>query len=183
MHHIPRRRSSPRHTTPRKRTLMAAGVAAGLCVALLFASSGQAAGGKTTTLRIFEKAASIRLTKSDGTVLNKLPIAETEPKAGDVLDLVFDDFVGNHARHAKKPSGSDHLRCTFVASGPPSCVSHVAFGSSMLVIEGNPGRVALGTGRYRGATGRVVSSHEVKHAPPSSLAHNNLDIVARIHLK
>ena len=166
---------------PHIRTLMAAGVAAGLCVAPL-ASSGQAAAGKTKTLRVFEKAVSIRLTKPDGTVLDKLPIAETEPQAGDVLDLVFDDFVGNHRRHAKKPSGSDHLRCTFVTSGPPSCVSHVAFGSSMLVLEGNPGRVVLGTGRFRGATGRVVSAKEVKQAPPSSLAHNDVDVVARIRL-
>lgn len=155
--------------------------AAGLLVALLFASSGQAAGGKVKTLRIFEKAVSIRLSKPDGTVLEKLPIAE--PKPGDVLDLVFDDFVGNHRRHAKQRSATDHLHCTFVAAGPPNCVSHVAFGSSMLVIEGNPGRVVLGTGKYRGATGRVVSAKEVRHAPPSSLAHNDIDIVARVRLK
>ena len=93
-----------------------------------------------------------------------------------------DGFTGNHVKHAKKPSGTDHLRCTFVAAGPPNCVSH-AFGSSMLVVEGNPGKVVLGTGKYLGATGRVVSSREVAEAPPSSLAHNNIDVVARINLK
>jgi len=114
-------------------------------------------------------------------VLEKLPIAEPTP--GDVVDLVFDDFVGNHRRHAKRRSGSDHLHCTFVAAGPPNCVSHIAFGSSMLVMEGNPGQVVLGTGRYRGATRRVVSAKEIRHAPPSSPAHNNVDIVARLRLK
>lgn len=163
------------------RIVLAAGVAAGLCAALLFASSGQAAGGKTETLRIFEKTRSIQLTKADGTVLKKRPLPE--PKAGDVLDIVFDVFTGNHVKHAKKASGTDHLRCTFVAAGPPNCVSHAAFGSSMLVVEGNPGKVVLGTGKYLGASGRVVSNKEVKGAPTSSLAHNNIDVVARINLK
>jgi hypothetical protein len=158
-------------------------LAAGLCAALLFASSGHAAGGKTRTLRIFEKTRSIQLTKADGRVLKKLPIAETEPQAGDVLDVVFDIFDGNHVKHAKHASGSDHLRCSFVAAGPPECVSHAAFGSSMLVVEGNPGTVVLGTGRFLGASGRVLSSKEVKAAPPSSLAHNDIDVVARIKLK
>lgn len=169
-------------TTPTK-YLTRIVLAAGLCAALLFASSSHAAGGKTKTLRIFEKTRSIQLTKADGTVLKKLPIAETEPQAGDVLDIVFDVFRGNHVKHAKKKSGTDHLRCTFAAAGPPNCISHAAFGSSMLVVEGNPGKVVLGTGKYLGATGRVLSSKEVKHAPPSSLAHNNIDVVARINLK
>jgi hypothetical protein len=174
MHHPTRRLSPP---------LIAVAVAASLCAALLFASSGQAAGDKAETLRIFEKTASIQLTKADDTVLKKAPIAETEPQAGDVLDVVFNLFTGNHVKHSEKTVGTDHLRCTFVATGPPSCVSHAAFGSSMLVVEGNPGTVVLGTGKYYGASGRVVSAKEVKGAPPSSLAHNDIDVVARIHLK
>jgi hypothetical protein len=174
MHHITRRLSP---------SLIAAAVAVGLCAALLLASPGQAAGGRAQTLRVFEKTVSIQLTKAGGRVLKKLPIAETEPQAGDVLDIVFNLFTGNHVKHSKKAVGTDHLRCTFVAAGPPSCVSHAAFGSSMLVVEGNPGTVALGTGKYYGASGRVVSAKEVKGAPPSSLAHNDIDVVARINLK
>jgi len=165
------------------RIAVTAGVAAGLCTTLLPDSFGRAASGRTETLRVYEKTKSIRLTKADGRVLEKLPTAETEPQAGDVLDVVFDRFTGSHVRHAKKASGTDHLRCTFVATGPPDCVSHAAFGSSMLVVEGNPGKVVLGTGKYFGATGRVVSNKEIKGAPPSSLAHNDIDVVARISLK
>jgi hypothetical protein len=163
------------------RIVLAGGVAAGLCAAMLFASSGQAARGKTETLRVFEKVESMQLTRSDGRVLKKRPLPE--PKAGDVLDIVFADYVGDHAKHAKKPTGSDHLRCRFGAAGPPECVSHAAFGSSMLVVEGNPGRIVLGTGKYLGATGRVVSNKEVKAGPPSSPDHNNIDIVVRINRK
>jgi hypothetical protein len=171
-------------TIPRKHLIpiiLVVGIAAGLCAALVFASAGQSAPSKTKTLRIFEKARAVRLTKADGRVLSKLPIAE--PRAGDVIDLVFDIHSGNHVKHSKRRIGSDHLRCSFVAAGPPSCVSHAAFGSSMLVVEGNPGKVVLGTGKYFGATGRVVSSKEVKGAPPSSLAHNNIDVVARVKVK
>lgn len=138
---------------------------------------------RTETLRIYERARSIQLTKADGRVLKKLPIAETEPAPGDVLDIVFDVFRGNHAAHGKRRIGTDHLRCAFVAAGPPDCVSHAAFGSSMLVVAGTQGRVVLGTGRFFGATGRVVHSKEVKGAPPTELAHNDIDVVARIHVE
>jgi hypothetical protein len=174
MHHITRR------LVP---SLIAAAIAAGVVAATLFASSGQAAGGRAETLRIFEKTVSIQLTKADGKVIAKLPIAETEPQAGDVLDVVFNLFTGNHVKHSKKTIGTDHLRCTFVAAGPPTCVSHAALGSSMLVVEGNPGTIVLGTGKYQRAGGRVVSAKEVNDAPPSSLAHNDIDVVARLNLK
>jgi hypothetical protein len=152
------------------RTILAAGIAAGLCAALLFASAGQAAGGKTQTLRFFDKVVFTKHTAADGTVVTR------EPQAGDVLDVISLEFAGNHARHAKKPSGTSHLRCTFVApAGPPDCVSHVAFGGSMLVFEGFPGTLVLGTGRYVGATGRVISNKDV--------GGNNSDIVARITLR
>ena len=156
------------------RIVLAAGIAAGLCAALLFASSGQAAGGKTQTLRFFEKVVSLQVTKADGTVVRHPPFPES--KAGDVLDIVSLEYTGNHAKHAKKASGTNHLRCTFVKAGPPDCVSHVAFGSSMLVFEGFPGKLVLGTGKYLGATGRVLSNTTIGNT-------NDSDIVARITLK
>jgi hypothetical protein len=54
-------------------------------------------------------------------------------------------------------------------------VSHIAFGSSMLVFQSNPGKLTLGTGRYMGATGRVLSSKEV--------GNDANDVVARITLR
>lgn len=156
------------------------GVAAVATVAAL-APAGSAAAPRTETLRIFEKTRSVQLTKADGRVLRRLPIAEPEP--GDVLDIVFDLYDGDHAKHGKTRLGSDHLRCAFVAAGPPECVSHATIGRSMLVVEGTPAKITLGTGRFAGATGRVVSAKEVKQAPPSQLAHNDIDVVARVTLK
>jgi hypothetical protein len=158
-----------------------AGLAAAVAGATLAPSGSAAAAGDTETLRIFEKTRSIQLTKADGRVLTQLPIAEPQP--GDVLDIVFDIFRGDHVKHGKTRLGSDHLRCEFVPAGPPSCVSHATIGRSMLVVEGTPPRITLGTGRFAGATGRVVSAKEVKLAPPSRLAHNDIDVVARVKLK
>ena len=169
----------PAHTWKRLAALAIGLVTAAAIVALVLASSGEAAGGRTQTLRIFEKTRSVQLTKADGRVLNKLPIPE--PQAGDVVDIVFELFPGDHAKHGKARLGSDHLRCKFVAGGPPTCVSHAAIGRSMLVVEGTPPRITFGTGRFFGATGRVLSAKEVKAAPPSRLGHNDIDVVARIN--
>ena len=91
------------------------------------------------------------------------------------------EYAGNHVKHAKKASGTNHLRCTFGTAGPPDCVSHVAFGASMLVFEGFPGTLVLGTGKYLGATGRVLSNttsakqqrHRRPHHPEVGRVHRH----------
>jgi hypothetical protein len=59
-------------------------------------------------------------------------------------------------------------------TGEPTCTSHVAIGGSMLIIDGNPGTVVGGTGRFEGATGRVLSNKEVP---------GGVDAVARVTLR
>jgi hypothetical protein len=130
-----------------------------------------AGGGKTQTLRFFDKTQSLVLTHADGTVVDHAPYPEAAP--GDTLDVISLDFAGNHKRHAARSSGSSHVRCVF-GTGEPTCVGHFATGSSMLIFDGNPGTVVGGTGRYLGATGRVLSSDEVP---------GGADIVAKVHLR
>lgn len=160
------------------RSTAAAGAVAGIAAAVLLVPAGNAASahaGKTQTLRFYDKVVSVQITKADGTVVAKPPFPEPGP--GDTLDVVSLEFAGNHVKHARKANGSSHLRCVFPATpGPPDCVSHVAFGSSMLVFAGNPGKVVLGTGRYLGATGRVLSNRTVGNG-------NDSDVVARITLR
>jgi hypothetical protein len=136
---------------------VAASVAAILCLAALWPAAGHAA-DRTKTIRIFSKMTSMTVTHADGTVLTHPPFPE--PQRGDVLDVYSLDFRGNHKHHSKHFVGSDHLQCVFGA-GEPDCVSHVALGGSLLIFEGNPGTLVAGTGRYQGATGRVLSSKEV----------------------
>jgi hypothetical protein len=141
-----------------------------LLVALGVSSAGAAGAHRAQTLRFFSKPVSITVTTADGTVIRKPPYPE--PKPGDVLDVNSLDFVGDHSHHAKRWSISDHVRCEF-GTGAPDCESQVAIGGSLLVFHGNPGTVVNGTGRYQGATGRVLKNKEVK---------GGSDVVARIQL-
>jgi hypothetical protein len=134
--------------------------------------AGQAS-RSTQTLRFYDKQVSLKLIKADGTVVNRAPFSEPQP--GDTLDANSLDYRGTHRRHAKRRMGSTHLVCKF-GTGEPDCVSHFAIGGSMLVFQGNPGKVVNGTGKYQGATGRVVSSKQIGNT-------NDSDIVARIRLR
>jgi anti-sigma regulatory factor (Ser/Thr protein kinase) len=41
-----------------------------------------------------------------------------EATAGDTLDIYAVDYVGTHKRHAKRATGSEHVRCTLTAPRP-----------------------------------------------------------------
>jgi hypothetical protein len=140
--------------------------------ALMFLPGVGQAAGRTQTLRVFDKAVSMKLIHPDGTVVKRAPFPEPQP--GDVLEVNSLDYRGDHAHHSKRFVASSHLRCVF-GTGAPSCESQVALGNSLLIFTGNPGIVTDGTGIYQGATGRVVSAKEI--------GTNNTDIVARIHLR
>lgn len=144
--------------------------AAAIGAVALWPSAGHAA-SHAQTLRFFDQPVSIKVTHADGTVVDHAPFPDVEP--GDTLDVDSLDYRGDHVHHSKRYVASTHLRCVF-ATGAPTCESHVAIASSLLVFTGSPGTVTNGTGIYQGATGRVISSKE--------LADNASDIVARITL-
>jgi hypothetical protein len=141
-------------------------------VALALSPGAAEAARKTETLRIFSKEVALTFTTADGTVHRELP--QREPQAGEAIDIYAVDYVGNHRRHEKRWSMSDHTRCTFGAGDEPDCVTHLAIDGSLVIAEGFPGTVVGGTGRYSGATGRVISNKEVK---------GGSDVVVRIHLR
>jgi hypothetical protein len=124
----------------------------------LVPAASVAAKQRTETLRFFDQPVSMKVTHSDGTVVDRPPFPEMRP--GDTLDVTSLDYRGTHARHAKRWSASTHLRCVF-GEGEPTCVSHVALRSSLLIFAGNPGTLVGGTGVFEGASGRVVASREV----------------------
>ena len=148
------------HTRLVRILVIAAGTAA-LALALVAASpsAGEAAGtkSKTQTLRFFSKPVSFTYTAVGGTVTHHPPARE--PQLGDVFEIDSIGFAGNHRRHAKRPTSSDYLRCTFVEGGEPDCYGWVAIGGSMLRFHGN--EIIGGGGRYLGATGRAVKNKEV----------------------
>jgi hypothetical protein len=147
--------------------------AAVAAVALALSPAAAQAAGKTETLRFFSKETAFTFTSADGTVHQGPP--ETEPKAGDAIDIYAVDYAGNHRRHSKRPVATDHTRCTFGTNpAEPECVTHAAIGSSLLIVEGFPGTIVGGTGRYFGATGRVIKNKEVE---------GGSDVVVRVHLR
>jgi hypothetical protein len=156
-----------------RRLLIAVQLAVVCSIAIALMPAVGDAAGRTQTLRFFDKPVSIRLTHADGTVARS---PRAEPAPGDTLDVYSLDYRGDHARHSRRFAASTHLRCVF-GTGEPTCESHVAIGGSMLIFTGNPGKVSGGTGIYRGATGRVISSKEVAGQGDAS------DVVARIHLR
>ncbi len=132
--------------------LLLAAVALALCPASAIAAK------KTETIRVFSKPISFTYTAVDGTVTQGPP--DAQPRAGDVFEIDSLDFVGNHKRHAKKAAYSDYLRCEFTASLEPDCFGWSAIGGSLLRFHGN--ELIGGTGRYQGATGKVLKNKEVE---------------------
>jgi hypothetical protein len=143
---------------------------AGACAVALFPSAGEAAPG-VQTLRYYVRDVSMTITHADGTVVRRAPYPP--PTSGDVLELNGIDYVGDHRRHAAKWTASQTERCVF-AEGPPDCQVIVAIGGSLLVFRGSPGTLVNGTGRYQGATGRVLTVKMLK---------GGVDVTARVRLR
>jgi hypothetical protein len=129
------------------------------------------ASAKTETLRFFSKVDKLTLTHADGTVVDN---PTGPPAAGDRLDIYSSDFAGDHKRHAKKATASEHVACVFGDSPEPDCVAHVAIGGSMLIFDGNT--LMGGSGKYLDATGRVISNNTVGDS-------NDSDVVAKIKVR
>ena len=141
-----------------------------IVAAVLTLVPAASASAKTETLRFFSKVDKVTLTHADGTV------SQGPPVAGDRLEVFASDFAGNHNKHAKQATGSEHVVCMFSSAPEPDCISHVAIGGSMLIFQGNPGTVVGGTGEYLNATGRVISSKTIGDS-------NDSDVVARITVR
>ena len=129
-----------------------------LVASLAIAPAAFAGKRKTETIRAFSKPVSFVYTSVDGTVTQGPPAGP--PQAGDVFEVSSLDFVGNHKKHAKKATMSDYLRCTFTAALEPDCFGYTAIGGSMLRFHGM--EIIGGTGRYQGATGKVLLNEEVE---------------------
>jgi hypothetical protein len=138
------------------RTRLAA-LAVAVTAAVALPASAQAA-QKAHTLRFFDRLDRITVTHADGTVVEN---PSAEPLPGDRLDVYSSELAGTHQQHAKKRSGTNHLVCTFGETPVPDCISNVAFGGSILVFQGDPGKVIGGTGRFLHASGRVTSNQSV----------------------
>ncbi|MDA0169452.1 hypothetical protein OJ998_10175 [Solirubrobacter taibaiensis] len=147
------------------RTLIAA-------LAILVLAPTASASAKTETLRFYSKVDKATLIKADGT---EVPPGPDPAAAGDRLEILASDFAGTFKKHAKKATASEHVVCTFTTAPEPDCIAHVAIGGSMLIFKGFPGTLIGGSGKYLGATGKVISNKTI----PGT---NDSEVVARIKL-
>ena len=141
-------------------------VTAAVAGALSLGVTTAAASARTVTLHFFEKETSTAFFGADGK-----PAAPPTgaPAAGARFITTDEEFVGNHAHHAKRYSATDHIACTFSATpGVAICSAQLAVGGSMLFaddvsVDFSQNTVALnitgGTGIYKNAHGTSVSTN------------------------
>jgi hypothetical protein len=128
---------------------------------------------QTKTLRFYEKPDQISLTTADGRP------KQGPPAAGDILDVAGVLYRGDHRRHARRPSGTDHTRCVITGPDNGTCQGEVALGGSLILVRselgGNPFEVWYGTGRFKGITGTGT-------ATTVSEERNDSDVVLRYRI-
>ena len=137
----------------------AALVACGVVVALV-APAGSASA--RTTLHYYSKETSFAFLNAAGKEIH----APTAP--GDRFTSTDVNYVGDHKKHAKKWTSTDHSICTIVNETDAVCDIQIAIGGSMLLSSnvkvslGGDGAVNVpingGTGRYRNAKGTLKST-------------------------
>jgi hypothetical protein len=160
--------TSPLHH-PRR---LAAGALAIVAAAAIATPALAGQSGSPTTLRFYEESTDVTLTGADG---KQKPLGP--PVAGDVLDASGTVYAGNHRKHARTPSGTDHTRCTFTGPDSGTCQGEVALGGSLILVRSDLASdtftVWYGTGRYRKATGTGTTK-------TVSEERNDSDVVVRL---
>jgi hypothetical protein len=132
------------------------------CAAIM-AVGASAAAAKTVTLHFFSKQVYTRISDASG---HPSP-SNAAPAVGDRLSFASDDYAGNHRRHAKQATASDHIVCTLTSTSRALCDGTIAIGGSMIlgddfVLDFNSSgatvvKITGGTGQYRHAHGTVVA--------------------------
>jgi hypothetical protein len=148
------------HRIPRR--IGATGIVIAIAAAGAALSLGQSASARTTTtLHLFAKSQSFGMFHANG---KPLSVTDT-PKKGDYLIGIDIDYVGNHAKHAATPIGSDDAVCTFRTATKAVCDEVVAIGGSLLISDhvtvnfsaASPvSKITGGTGKFKGARGTIT---------------------------
>lgn len=156
------------HHSHRRRQRAALALAASGIVtagALALAAPSEASSG-TVTEHFFSKGVVDGFYTANGTAITN---SNAAPAVGDYIVSSDLDYVGNHKRHAKSWTATDHLVCTFVTASTAVCDGEIAMGNSMLVADhisenfasNSPTmvfQITGGTGALAGAHGTVTST-------------------------
>jgi hypothetical protein len=106
-----------------------------ITAAALAASVVTAMPADAKTMSFFSKAAGSTFVDPSGNPIQR------EPAAGDITYGTDEDYVGNHAKHAKKATASDHIACTLTKVDPANneidalCDVQIALPGGMLLAD------------------------------------------------
>jgi hypothetical protein len=141
----------------------AAGMVAAIMSSLAIAFGPALASAKTTTtLRLFAKSVAFGMFHANGKPITN---PNVPPKPGDYLIGTDIDYVGNHKKHAKIPTGGDNAVCTFTTATKAVCDEVIAIGGSLLLADhvtvdfrltSPVSRITGGTGKFKRARGTIT---------------------------
>jgi len=140
------------------------GAAASIAVcATIMAVGASAAAAKTVTLHFFSKQVYMRISDASGHPLSP----NAAPAVGDRLSFASNDYAGNHKRHAKQATASDHIVCTLTSASSALCDGTIAIGGSLILGDdfvldftsnaATAVKITGGTGVYWHAHGTVIA--------------------------
>jgi hypothetical protein len=152
-----------------RRGLLAASTALVAVALPSLAGSASAAPSPPRALQIlhfYSEFESQTFMTASGKLFNPSP--KDPPVPGDIIDGTNLDYVGNHLHHAASWTASDHEWCVLGTDLDVVCQAQVAIGGSMILAEGNLGKVTAststsrfevteGTGVFKGVTGTIVA--------------------------
>jgi hypothetical protein len=154
--------------TGRRRILAASAavISAALAVGVSACGSGASAVSSAQTLHFLETSTTSTWTNALGHPIPGGPSQSNPPSPGDQNELTHLDFVGNHTRHAKQWTASDHLLCVISSQGNAVCQAQLALGGSMVLAKGTLNgssstqtfTVIGGTGTFQGVSGTIVDA-------------------------
>src|ERR1700712_238788 len=102
-----------------------------LGVGSLVATTTATAKPSTQTLHFYEVETPAPLLTAAGTVVPGGP--GTQPKPGQLYDVVANLYSGSHAKHGAKVVGTDHVQCVFTTTRTTICDAQAAIGGSLLI--------------------------------------------------
>lgn len=148
------------------------------CAIATLSSAGTAVGASAETaktLHLFARALSSGVFQANGKPLG----ATAAPQPGDYLIGTDIDYLGDHKKHSKNPVGTDNAVCTFTTATTGICDEVIAVGGSLLLFDhvtvdfgmAKPvSRITGGTGKFKGARGRLIVTPGVDHTNNSNFS-------------
>lgn len=124
---------------------------------------------RTLTKHFFSVPVYTRTSDASGERLS----ANAVPTVGERISYADNDYTGNHVRHTKRATASDHTACTVISSTSVLCDGAFAINGALILADdyvltfppkkkATTIKITGGTGGYKGASGTITATGEGK---------------------